>query len=227
MLCLLTILSDKLLPIRNEIVIHRQHICDACGMKCIVWDGNATRPSSWMKIKAVQESTSQCEQVLWLDADATPVKMFNFPTEKPRADIVAVHDQNGLNAGIMLFKNNTWVKKVLSIVWERTEFLHHPWWEQEALRRSIYDGTIGNRDRIRLTYDVPAHFHHIAGCFSTQPAEICRQRILHDIAASRQNGCEDIHLQTHEVDNKDVQPHIYSPPRRRRNRRRSHFGMFK
>ena len=154
----------------------------------------------------MQESTSQCKQVMWLDADATPSKMFNFPIAKPRADIIAAHDQNGLNTGIVLFKNNTWVKKMLDIVWKRTEFLHHPWWEQEALRRSIYNGTIKNLDRIRLTYDFPAHFHHIAGCFSTQPAYLCRRRILRDIAASDQNGCKDIRLNTHTVKSKDVRP---------------------
>lgn len=207
MLCLLTILSEKLLPIRNEIVMHRQRICDACGMRCIAWDGDATRPTPWMKIKAVQQSASQCEQILWIDADATPSTTFNFPTTRPRADIVAAHDHNGLNTGIVLFQNSTWVMKVLRTVWGRTEFVHHPWWEQEALRRSIYDGTIEGRHRIRITHDFSEHFHHIAGCLSTRPPDICRQRILHDIAASHNNGCKDVRLRTHPVTQEDVRPH--------------------
>lgn len=173
MLCLLTILSDKLLPIRDEIAHHRQSICDACAMKCLFWKGNATRPSPWMKIKALQESLYQCRQIMWIDADATPLAMFRFP--KTHTDIVAVHDQNGLNTGIMILHNTTWVHETLRVVWNRDEFMHHPWWEQEALRRSIHDGMIRDTSRIRLSRDLSQRFHHISGCFSTQPARICRR----------------------------------------------------
>lgn len=205
--CVLTIMFDKLLPIRDEIAHHRQRICQKCNMKCIVWDGNATRPSSWMKIKALQETLIHCERVLWVDADATPVRMFKFPSFKPEADIVAVHDRNGLNAGIMLVESSEWVKQTLNVVWNRHEFLQHPWWEQEALRRSIYDKTIKHSHKIRLTYDFSAHFHHIAGCFSTQPAHICRGRILSDIAAFRDGRCRNIVLQTHRISRLSVIPH--------------------
>jgi len=148
-----------------------------------------------------------CSQILWLDADATPFRSFDFPTSNPRADIVAAHDLNGLNAGIMLVRRSAWVEKTLLTVWNRDEFLHHPWWEQEALRRSVHDGRIRSPHKIRLTYDFPKHFHHIAGCFSTRSASSCRRKILRDIATFRNASCDKIVLSTHEVTSASVAPH--------------------
>ena len=208
MQCLLTILSGKLLPIRDEIIQHRQRICAKCNMHCVVWSGSATRPVSWMKIRALRESTSRCTETLWLDADATPIRMFHFPTATPRADVVAVRDMNGLNAGIMLVQSTAWVNDTLRVVWNRREFINHPWWEQEALRRSIYEMKLPDAEKsIRLTQDVSAHFHHVAGCFSTQKAHHCRRRILDSIRAFRDGECREVTLRTHAVTRSDVMPH--------------------
>lgn len=175
-------------------------------MRCIVWDGIATRPTPWMKIHALHEATLLCEHVLWLDADATPKHPFRFPNAVPKADLVAVHDQNGLNTGIVLITSNAWINETLRVVWERREFLHHPWWEQEALRRSIYDKSVRPVSKVRLTHDFPSHFHHIAGCFSTQPAESCRRKVMEDISSFQETGCKDILLRTHRVTPSSVRP---------------------
>lgn len=205
MFCLLTIVSDKFAPIRRDILSHRQRICDECNMRCITWDREATRPVSWMKIQAVLDSMHRCDRILWLDGDATPRHAFKFPVANPPADLVAVLDDNGLNAGILLMNSTQWLNETMRIVWDRTEFLNHPWWEQEALRRSIYEHRVDTAS-IRLTSDTPKHFRHIAGCFSTTPAHVCRRKVLDDIAAFR-GGCRKMVLSTVPVTLATVWPH--------------------
>lgn len=200
--CLLTILSGKLRPIREQIVAHRRAICARCGMHCMVWDGPATRPASWMKVFAVNESLRTCAQTLWLDADATPRGAFAFPTATPPADLVAVRDANGLNAGIVLVKSTEWTRRLLDDVWRRVEYTHHRWWEQEALRRVLSDRPTR---RARLTADVARHVDHIAGCFSTTAASVCRGRIVAAMRASNvSSACTPLRWRTTRVTPHDL-----------------------
>jgi hypothetical protein len=203
--CLLTIVGGKLLPIRHEIVAHRRSLCDACGVRCVFWGGLETRPLPWMKIKAIQDALEHCVRVLWMDADATPRMRFRFPRAFPRADVVAVRDQNGLNTGLLLLENTNVTRRLLRVTWTRTEFLNHPWWEQEAMRRSLFDGSM-SRNAVRLTTDTSRYVDHIAGCLSTQPASVCRAHLRAAIRTSRNATCQTVRLHTVPLRERDIRP---------------------
>lgn len=206
MLCLVTIVTDKLLPIRNEILHHRQRMCDSCGMRCVSWDGNATRSAPWMKIEAMRSVQDECDRILWMDADATPVH-FVYPVAHPASDLIFARDENGLNSGIVLVQTSSWTRRALAAVWDRVEFLHHPWWEQEAIRRCIHEDKVGTWwEKVRLSRDFERHIRHISGCMSTRPASKCRRRILRDVRKAGKGACRRVNVTTHPVDSLSVMP---------------------
>lgn len=96
------------------------------------------RPSSWSKVPFIRAELAAAEWVFWTDADAlvmnaaVPVTRF----VQDCVDVVLSGDPNhGINAGHMLVRSTEWSARFLDRVYARTEFLHHPWWENAAVIR--------------------------------------------------------------------------------------------
>lgn len=94
------------------------------------------RPPSWAKVKFIREELGAADWIFWTDADAL-VMNASIPVTRFVQDCVDVvfsgDPTNGINCGHMLFRSTAWSERFLEHVYARTEFLHHPWWENAAV----------------------------------------------------------------------------------------------
>jgi hypothetical protein len=99
------------------------------------------RPPSWYKIELVlQEFKKGYDCVMWVDAD-TMVVNFNhdfFSMLNDTHNIFLSEDTNGINMGVVVWKNTPEVVEILNKIWSMKEFINHTWWEQGAFR-NLYD----------------------------------------------------------------------------------------
>lgn len=103
------------------------------------------RPFSWVKIKAIQFGLVINDYVLWLDCDTCILKQ-DFDIKalfSSGKEIYISKDVNGINCGVMAFKNTNKVKSILSKVWSMEEYINHIWWEQAALMKLYEDNFEG------------------------------------------------------------------------------------
>ena len=113
-----------------------------------ILDGTFDRPSAWLKIVAILDKlqNENSDYVLWIDCDATIIKQ-DFDLKGLFASgkeiYIAQEDWNGLNTGVMAFKNTKKVIDILKNVWSMTEYINHIWWEQAAIQelyKKDYEG---------------------------------------------------------------------------------------
>ena len=101
------------------------------------------RPPAWRKIELLRSLLDRGhEAVLWVDADAVILRTdADIAAElRPGKDLYLVQHrtpqfpgQEVPNTGVMLVRDSEWTRSLLARIWERTEYLHHPWWENAAL----------------------------------------------------------------------------------------------
>lgn len=109
------------------------------------------RPSAWFKIKTIQENIKYFDYLLWIDVDAI---IFN---ESYALQDFIVNDKslyfskdiNGLNSGVMLLKSDKIVEDFFLEVWNQTEDIYHPCWEQTPMRKLIDNNFINIQDKIQ------------------------------------------------------------------------------
>jgi len=93
-----------------------------------------SRHPAWSKVLLIQQAFKRpdCKWVVWLDADTLimnqGIPLENFIDEK--YDLIIAHDFEGINSGVMFFRNCEWSKIFLDKVYTHTEFLNHKWYEQ-------------------------------------------------------------------------------------------------
>ena len=112
------------------------------------------RPPAWYKISLLQKeferkNTHYC---LWMDADSL---IYNPDFDihsvlKPGKEVYLSRDRNGINAGVMLWKNSLPNARLLRKIWRSTRFLHHRWWEQKALMELVKVDFGGIRERLEI-----------------------------------------------------------------------------
>lgn len=93
------------------------------------------RPVAWTKIKLIRYNLMYCDYVIWLDCDTCIINK-NFDLKGLLAsdkDIYLSKDNNGINSGVMVFKNTNKVKSFLDTVWSMEQYVNHIWWEQAAI----------------------------------------------------------------------------------------------
>jgi len=110
------------------------------------------RPAAWGKIAALYHALGQGdhEMVMWVDADACFVRADRDILDEidPGKDLhlvmhrvtVGAAGHPGLylaadrpNTGVMVLKKSDWTFRLLDAVWNKTEFLDHPLWENAAV----------------------------------------------------------------------------------------------
>ncbi len=115
---------------------------------------DAARPASWSKIpltlKAFEDDS--CQWLFWLDADAL-ITRFDVPLTAfvdDDADFIVADDSphSLLNMGAFLIRNCPATRELMRRAYEKTEFLHHHWWEQPAIVDTIQRGVRGLRVKI-------------------------------------------------------------------------------
>jgi hypothetical protein len=95
-----------------------------------------TRAASWSKVRFLLEELPRADWVFWSDADAlvmnSTVPLTRFVQDS--VDVVFSGDPyHGINCGHILVRNTPWSLGCLERVWNRTEFLDHPFWENAAV----------------------------------------------------------------------------------------------
>jgi hypothetical protein len=96
-----------------------------------------SRPIPWSKIKLLANALKQKDYkwVFWTDADALIMNQA-IPLEDlidENYDLILTKDMNEINSGNFLLKNSEWSKQFLETIYNHTECIHHPWWEQQAI----------------------------------------------------------------------------------------------
>lgn len=101
------------------------------------------RPPAWRKIELLRSLLDRGhEAVLWVDAEAVILRTdADIAAElRPGKDLYLVQHRTPQfpgqavpNTGVMLVRDSAWTRSLLARIWERTEYLHHPWWENAAL----------------------------------------------------------------------------------------------
>lgn len=99
------------------------------------------RPISWSKIPLILKvmKETSCQWIFWSDADAL-IMNFNIAIEElidQDYHFIVTQDFNDINMGHFLIRNCEWSQRFLEKVYSRTEFIHHPWWEQMAVIQEL------------------------------------------------------------------------------------------
>lgn len=96
------------------------------------------RPPSWLKIPMLRKLLDEHEEVLWVDADVVVAdeSCWDLAGEVPGAAwqaLVRHHTPDGEvpNCGVWLVRPE--MRPILDRLWDMTQYLAHPWWEQGAL----------------------------------------------------------------------------------------------
>lgn len=111
-------------------------------------------PAAWYKIQLLRKELEDKKTrfCLWIDADSLICNP-DFDIRSIIRDKKALYlaeDCNGVNAGVMLWKNTRLNKRLLKQVWRSRRFIKHRWMEQEALRLLIEENYEGIQDRLEL-----------------------------------------------------------------------------
>ena len=110
------------------------------------WDVAATtksacpaRPAAWSKIPMIRQLLTSHEIVLWIDCDAIVLDQRPDIREVMRSDrdvYLVEHRYEGLrvpNAGVMMFRRSDAAFDLLDAIWQSSDLIDHPWWENAAL----------------------------------------------------------------------------------------------
>jgi hypothetical protein len=120
------------------------------------------RPPAWAKVPMLQEALKTFDLVLWIDADAVIVD--------PRADIASelsddaqlalvehrFQNQRVPNTGVMVLRAGGFCRSLLETVWDATEFVEHPWWDNAA-----FADALGYRLPGSLAPGLAGRFHRV------------------------------------------------------------------
>ena len=94
------------------------------------------RPTAWSKIRALQLHLNHYDWLMWTDADSL-IMNSNIKLESlidPTYDLIISCQADGtINTGSFIIKNSNWSRALLKKIYDQTECIHHPWWEQQAL----------------------------------------------------------------------------------------------
>jgi hypothetical protein len=107
------------------------------------------RPHSWYKIQMFIDEVD--DFLLWIDADAIILNTeFNpYSLVEEGFDFYVSKDFNGINFGVVMVRCNDYVKTILEEVWNRTEFLTHPHWEQAAFIQLVSENFLNINSKIK------------------------------------------------------------------------------
>ncbi len=115
-----------------------------------------TRPYAWSKVKIILKCLADnYEYVVWIDADTHimnfDLKLEDFITRlSENRDILLASDVQMINSGVMFIKNTEWSRKFFQVLWNQTDFLNHPNWEQGAIIHMYNTNIIDTKNHITV-----------------------------------------------------------------------------
>lgn len=137
----------------SPVAARKKQWCERHGYPFILHEQtlDETRPPAWSKIKALRKAMDDYPEVKWLfwsDADAINMNLSAMLEDALPADVpedvylLMTSDQNGISSGQFFLRNCEASKRFLADVYEQTEVIQHPWWEQAAMMRLVSDGKV-------------------------------------------------------------------------------------
>ncbi|HEX7375626.1 MAG TPA: class I SAM-dependent methyltransferase, partial [Pirellulales bacterium] len=141
----------------------KARFCDRWGYDFIAFHEllDADRPAPWSKIRAVARVLPRYDWIVWCDADTVLFDRDNglrrFITAAGNADFVIQRNWDGINTGVFFVRNTPWSIRFLDMVYEQTEFIDHPWWEQAAI------SALAERPEIAAHFQIYAPREPVAG----------------------------------------------------------------
>ena len=97
-----------------------------------------TRPIAWSKIPFIRKYLGKYDFVFCSDADVVimnydlRLEYFLDKYMKPDKNIVLTRDWQNLNTGNWFLRNVPEVFSILAKIWNQTQAINHPWWEQKG-----------------------------------------------------------------------------------------------
>ena len=147
-IALLTVCDENFSEISSRTLPSIRRYADRFGLEFLnMLPETKSRPAAWSKITRIREVLqSGFEYCFYVDADA----MFVRFDEDIRKHLKVEKDlylcshspsnsenyapiQEHFNSGVMVWRNSEWSCNFLNEVWQKTDFIHHCWWEQAAI----------------------------------------------------------------------------------------------
>jgi glycosyl transferase family (putative galactosyltransferase) len=97
------------------------------------------RPAAWSKVLLLQRLLAEYDEVLWLDADLVILDQSeDLAASVPPASYQALvetryEDQAWVNSGVWYLRSDERTARFLQAVWDSTEHIDHPWWENAPI----------------------------------------------------------------------------------------------
>lgn len=118
-------------------------------------DVDTTRPLAWSKIKIIQRHLPSYDYIVWIDGDTLimndKIKLDNIITfDTDGKDIMVAQDYTMINTGVIFIKNTEWSRKFLDLIYDQTDFLNHPNWEQGAFIHLLNQNISNAKDHIKV-----------------------------------------------------------------------------
>jgi len=102
------------------------------------------RPPAWSKILIIQKMLEAYDLVFWVDSDAVIVDtstdiLSEFDIKATELALVehSYAEQTHANTGVMLVKRTENILQFLDLVWDQSDLIDHPWWDQAAILRCL------------------------------------------------------------------------------------------
>jgi hypothetical protein len=112
------------------------------------------RPAAWGKVLFLQQLLREYEEVLWLDADLAIVDGTEDLADHVPADAYQAfadsrfEDRVWVNTGVWFMRADERTERFLQAVWDSTEYIDHPWWENTPILELLgydIDDRVGRR----------------------------------------------------------------------------------
>lgn len=124
-------------------LLSKAYYCKKFGYDFIVCNEHLdkTRDIPWSKILLVKNTLSKYKWVFFSDADSLimnySIPLSDFIDENYNMIICKDHYPKDVNTGQFFIKNTPWSFDLLSKIYNKHEYINHPYWEQEALNKLL------------------------------------------------------------------------------------------
>lgn len=113
------------------------------------------RPIAWSKINIINsclnDDKNNYDYVVWIDADTLVMNqeikieelIEKYTDDK---DVTVAQDYKMINTGVIIIKNTLWSRRFFDFLYDQTQFIDHPNWEQGAFI-NLYENNISESQK--------------------------------------------------------------------------------
>ena len=166
---------------------------------------DSSRPASWSKIPAIQQTLwrDDREWAFWIDADAvfTDNRVDLHYLVDSAYDLIVSSDRgiSEINLGVFFMRRTDWSWTFLKTVYDRLDLIDHRHWEQEAVKQTLLslpetevaahvkfvDPVVFNSQN--AAWREGQFVFHQPSCYSSYPLETCARQLDRALAAYKKS----------------------------------------